>query len=523
MKKAIKISLGGLVYDIEEDAFLLLDNYINTIKSRLSNEKESNEIIHDLEERISELFSEKKGKLDAISIDIVKDVINIMGKPEEIISGSSDSIQQTNTSRTRRRLYRDPEHSYIAGVCSGLGEYFGTDPIVIRILFLVLLFAKGLGLILYLILWISVPKAVTPKQRLEMKGEPINFSNIEKTIREDYNEINDNTNKKGFAGFIEKLVYLIGRMAYWFIQILFVFIKVIAIVIAVVLIAVVFVALFACVNVIFFNGMLFNGTLSTIHGFSLGEVITSMFEFSTGLWVTIPIFLVLIIPLLTILYLGIRILFRFKARDRILGLTAAAIWIISIVVLASTIYYQAKSFTIRKKVTETVALSPNLQKNSTLYIKATEMPEDSSLESSDLIRFENYTLHRVDSKIVILGKPVLTIVKCNNDKPDIIFIRKARGGSKLIAEQNAKNIKYSYTLKDSVLNLDSYFSLASGDKWKQQELSITLRIPENYKLFIDSSAEEILNHVQPYSEYWPDEMVNKKWVMKEKILRELEE
>lgn len=519
MKKTLKASLGGITFIIEEDAYILLDNYINTLKSRLSNEKESNDIISDLEERMSELFSDKKGNLEVITIDIVKEVIGILGSPEEIITDSSNSDHVNYKGRSQKRLYRNPDHSYIAGVCSGLSEYFSTDPLVIRIILIALIFAKGLGLILYLILWISVPKAVTPKQKLEMKGEAVTFSNIEKTIREDHKQ---ESNRVRSSNFIENIVNSIGRIAYWFIKIIFVFIKIIAIAIAVVLIAAMLIALFAVINVVFFGGMLFNGALSTIGGFSLGEIITSMFEFSTGLWLTIPIFLVITIPLLTILYLGIRVLFRFKARDRILGLSAAALWVISILILASSIYYQAKSFTIRKKVTETVALSPRFSKESTLYIKATTFPEDSSYEDSDILKFDNLTLHKIDNKIVILGKPVLTIIKCQNEKPEIIFIRKARGASKLVAEQNAKNIKYNYALKDSILTLDPFFSLSSGDKWKQQELSITLRIPENYKIYIDSTAEEILNHIQPYSDYWPDEMVNKKWVMKEKILKELE-
>jgi len=522
MKKTIKVSLGGFAYNLDDDAFLLLDSYINDLKSRLRNEKDGSEIVKDIEERIAELFSEKKGNADSISIEIVKEVIETLGKPEDITSDTGDSTQTKFSTSTPRRLYRNTEHTYIAGVCSGLGEYFRTDPIVIRILFLLLVFAKGFGIILYLVLWIAVPKAKTPKQKLEMKGEPINISNIEKSIREEQAQVKESYKKHGLAGFIENLVRFIGRLAYWFIQFLLVIIKAIAVIIAVILIVTMLIALFAVFNVVFFGGILFNSFFPEIHGIPLGEVITSMFEFSTSIWVTIPIFLIIAIPIFVLLYLGVRILFRFKARDGIIGLIAAGIWIFSIVAIAFVVFYQAKSFTIRSHVTETIVLSPNISKGGTLYIKSTEKPDSLNYLFSNTIDIDDYSIEKIDGKTVITGKPELIIEKCDKEYPVIELIRNARGGTTVAAEINAKNIKYQYVLKDSVLNLDSYFTIPSGEKWKLQELSIVLHVPENYKLYFDSSLEDIMNPRQPKYKYWPNEITNKKWRMKENTLKALE-
>lgn len=87
---------------------------------------------------------------------------------------------------------------------------------------------------------------------------------------------------------------------------------------------------------------------------------------------------------------------------------------------------------------------------------------------------------------------------------------------------NAKKIIYNYNLKDSVLTLDPFFSIPFGEKWKLQELSITLQIPEDYKIYIDNSVESIMNLRQPTYKHWPDEIIDKKWTMKENILEELE-
>jgi len=522
MKKTTKVSLGGFAYDLEEDAFLLLDNYLNTIKARLGSEKEAQDIIQDIEERIAELFTEKRGNQDAISVEMVKEVIEILGKPEEIVSESANPGSQPLYSHTNKRMYRNSEHSYIAGVCSGLGEFFGTDPIVIRILFIILLCLHGFGLLLYIVLWIALPRAITPKQKLEMKGEPINVSTIEKSIREEYSQVNESLKKRGVAGFIEKLVYLIGRLLYWFIQILLVLVKAIAIIIAIVLIVSMLVAIVAVFSVVFFGGMIFSHAFPAVHGIPLGEVIHSMFEFSSTIWLTIPIFLIIAIPLFALLYLGIRILFRFKARDYMIGLIAAGIWISAIVILAFALFYQAKSFTIRKQVTETIELSPKIKKGGTLYIKTTAKADSLYSLSNETIEIDDYSIKIIDGKTVITGKPDLTIEKGTKEYPVIEFVRKARGGTKISAELNAKNIQYNYTLKDSVLYFDPYFMIPSGEKWKLQDLSIILHIPEDYNIFIDNSMENIMNLKQPSYKYWPNEIIDKKWTMKENILKELE-
>lgn len=522
MKKTIKISLGGLAYNIEEDAYTLLDEYINTLKQRLINDKEGTEIVNDIEERISELFTEKKGSAESISIGLVKEVLEILGNPEEITSGMVNTSSGSQSYRSQKRFYRNPDHSYIAGVCSGIGEFFGTDPIVIRIIFLFLLIFHGFGLLLYIILWIAVPRAITPKQKLEMKGEPINISTIEKTIREETAQIDRNLKNNGVKGFIERIVYLIGKIAYWFIQFLLVIIKVTAIIVAVALIVAMLIALFALVNVIFFGGLIFHGAFPVVHGIPLGEVITSMFEFSSTIWLTIPIFLVIAIPLFALLYLGIRILFRFKARDGFIGLIAATVWVFAIVVLAFAVYNQAKSFTVRRHITETTTLAPMLQKGGTLRIQATNKSDSLFYSTSNVLEIDDYSIAKVNGKSYITGRPSLTIEKSNKDYPIIELVRTARGANKIAAELNAKQIKYNYSLNDSTLTFDTYFTLPVGEKWKLQELTITLMVPENYKIHIDQSMEDIMNPHQPISDYWPSEMTNKKWVMKEETLKELE-
>ena len=133
MKKTLTVNLGGTVYHIDEDAYVLLDNYLNNLKYHFRNEADADEIVRDMETRISELFSEyiNQGQ-QVITIDNVEEVIARMGKPEEINSENDayneDNKSYNNTSfdeKTKRRLFRNPDDKILGGVVSGLAAYFG--------------------------------------------------------------------------------------------------------------------------------------------------------------------------------------------------------------------------------------------------------------------------------------------------------------------------------------------------------------------------------------------------------------
>ena len=93
---------------------------------------------------------------------------------------------------TTKRLYRDPDNRVLGGVCGGLGAYFNNDPLLFRILFIIIFFGMGSGLIIYLILWIAIPEARTTAQKLEMRGEPITIENIKKAVREEFENVKKN-------------------------------------------------------------------------------------------------------------------------------------------------------------------------------------------------------------------------------------------------------------------------------------------------------------------------------------------
>jgi phage shock protein PspC (stress-responsive transcriptional regulator) len=172
MKKVININFQGRVIPIEETAYELLKQYIESLRIYFAKEEGRDEIINDIEGRIAELFSEKlKGGVSCITDDDVNAIIAAMGRPEDFEAeegetttasssgsktgagaSSGPSYQQTTTGRGR--LYRNTDDKILAGVCSGLANYLGIDPVIMRILFVVFL---GVLLWVYILLWIIVP------------------------------------------------------------------------------------------------------------------------------------------------------------------------------------------------------------------------------------------------------------------------------------------------------------------------------------------------------------------------------
>lgn len=184
MKKTFTINIRGSVFHIDEDAYEVLQKYMVDINNHFDKNEDGQEIIFDIEFRLSELFSEKDETV--ITLEKVNNVIKIMGQPEFFDEENECVI----IPKIRKRLYRDTENKVISGVCGGLAAYFNTDPAIMRLITILLfLLSAGIVLLAYIILWIAVPKAVNTTQKLEMMGENVTVKNIEKFIKETMNKI----------------------------------------------------------------------------------------------------------------------------------------------------------------------------------------------------------------------------------------------------------------------------------------------------------------------------------------------
>ena len=193
MKITVSINLGGYSFNIDEDAYAELKRYLKNLELHFAGEDSSSEILSDIESRMSELFRTKLSTYkQVINIDDVRQAISIMGTPEDISDNDGPSARDKFSSPGYHRMYRDTDHRIIGGVCAGMGAYWDIDPLVIRIIFIALVLAGGLGVLVYLILYIVLPEAKTTSQKIEMKGNPVNIHNIKESVKKEFDSVKKN-------------------------------------------------------------------------------------------------------------------------------------------------------------------------------------------------------------------------------------------------------------------------------------------------------------------------------------------
>lgn len=340
MKKTLTVNLGGTVFHIDEDAYRLLDRYLSNLRYHFKKEKGAEEIVKDFELRISELFTEKvNAGYQVITIEDVEQVINQMGKPEDLSSEQEESKEDGNHRETYKerivhKLYRDPDNKILGGVAGGIAAYMGWDATLIRIAMLLLLFLPFIHFpitFIYILLWLLVPMARTASEKLAMRGERVTVENIGKTVTDGFERLSNGVNDYIHSGkqrsalqkFGDGLVSVIGFL-----------IKVFLIVLAVVFSPIVFllvVCLFAFV--------------CAMIGFALGggAYLYSMFPFETiflmsaspMMTFTLGIFLILLlgIPLIGLIYTVLCHLFNsWKPMSGGLKWTLLTLWIVSFIV-----------------------------------------------------------------------------------------------------------------------------------------------------------------------------------------------
>ena len=196
MNKTVNINLGGMFFHIDEDAYQKLNRYFEAVKRSLSNSTGKEEIMKDIEMRVAELLTEKnRGDKQVVGLKDVEEVMVVMGQPEDYRIDDEGAPETTysysSSTKNSKKLYRDKDNGMIGGVLSGFGHYLGIDALWLRILFVTLFFVFGTGLLMYIVLWILMPPAVTTTEKLEMTGEPVTISNIEKKVREEFDTLSE--------------------------------------------------------------------------------------------------------------------------------------------------------------------------------------------------------------------------------------------------------------------------------------------------------------------------------------------
>ncbi len=192
MKITVSINLGGYSFNIDEDAYAELKRYLKNLELHFAGEESSSEILSDIETRMAELFRAKLTTYkQVINIEDVQQIIKVLGTPEDISESEGPSTRDKFSSPGYHRMYRDTDHRVIGGVCAGMAAYWNIELWLVRLIFFILAI-MGIGILIYLILYIVLPEAKTTAEKIEMKGNPVNIHNIKDSVKKEFETVRKN-------------------------------------------------------------------------------------------------------------------------------------------------------------------------------------------------------------------------------------------------------------------------------------------------------------------------------------------
>ena len=487
MNKTVNINIGGLIFHIDEDAYQKLTRYFDAIKRSLSNSSGKDEIMKDIEMRVAELLIEKqKSDKHVINNKDVDEVIVVMGQPEDYrIDDENDattSSKEPYYPYTRsKKLYRDKDRGTIAGVCTGLGHYFGIDAVWFKILFLILFFGFGTGFIAYIVLWVAMPKAITTSEKLEMTGEPVTISNIEKKVREEFDSVSNKFKSADYDKMgnqvktgAEKIAGGIGEV---FMSIFKIFAKVLGSIIVV----------FSTISLIgLFIGMFTFGSTSFMNA-PWQKYVEAVNYTDIPLWVFgVLTFLAVGIPLFFFFILGLKLLVaNLKSVGSIVKYSLLAIWIFAVGSLVVIGIQQSTERAYDGKIVQKENIP--LQATDTLKIKFVYNDYFSkSIYENDDFRFEQDS---TKNEVIYSNNVTLQLKSTDKLTPYIQIEKLAEGKSFTEANQRAEKIKYGFKIVGNQLILDNYLLTEMSSKYRNQNVEIYLYLPEGTLFMADDSVQ----------------------------------
>ncbi len=583
MKQVININFHGQVVPIETSAFDLLKAYTDSLSRYFANEEGKEEIINDIESRIGELFQGrlKKGAT-CITDDDVNAIIKSMGRPEEFegeeekvatslgeSAGAKSSEQQNQgaTSATgHKRLFRDENNKVIGGVCGGLANYFGTDPVIIRVIFAVVALAFGTGLLAYIILWVAVPSSasatigasrkklfrdpddkiiagvcsgignyfgvsawiprilflipflsfvfrdrhwgafdfpgflnlsfspgslivyiilwlVIPEagstaEKLEMKGEKVDMNSIKNSVVEEMKGVQQRAEKfgkeatdvvgekgkmmgseiktvakRGGRSLGDVIIFLVKAFAYFII---------------------------GCVSFAMVVG-LFAMAVVSVGLFPLKDFLLTEGWQNALAWGTLLFFIA--VPVIGIITWIIRRLTKMKSNRKILRASFISLWIVGWVCFISLIASISKDFKSINNVNEQDVVLNNPGVNKLLLTTNSPLKNAYRYNSFRIEPFEAW-----DEDTVTVKNIEIKIIKSPNDSFRVTVLKVANGRTKRFADTLANLIQFNVEQKDSMLIVDKGIAINRKDKFRNQRVVINVYVPIGKQIRIDKSV-----------------------------------
>ncbi len=479
MKRVEAININGVVFNVDDDAYGKLSAYLNALTGYFKNEQGGAEIIADIEARIAELFAEREsGVGQVVSETDVASIIETLGTPEDIAgtdtepewkSDRSEAPPKQPVKSAPKRLYRDPDHRFLGGVCAGIAARLGISPVIVRLIFLFVLFFPAFGIfvpgksfvvLLYFILWAAIPKAKTTAQKLEMRGEPVTIETIEKNIKE---SISDPSLNRSFRQFLDEVGEILGKVLGVAGRII-------------VILAGIWLFFVGMVTGIVAGGFFLIPSLDFYHGLRyIKEILHQMLSPLSYNILSVCIVIVVVLFVVACLFWSIKLMTGFKVRNKPVHVVLFIVWLAACITSAAVGFAEARNYAWQNGFSETKQITPA----KTLYLTA------KTVQTAELM-VKNFPHVRYDeTNAIFYGKPHLRVHKSETEQPELRMEKESKGRSRSDALRNAENIGYNIEIRDSLLTFPSHFTVEPNDKWKFQTLDAVLYVPEGTVLVID--------------------------------------
>lgn len=497
MNKTISITLGGLIFNIDDEAYLLLKNYLTKLQLYFQHEEGASEIIQDIEARIAEIFTEAlSNNKQVIEIQDVNNVIEQLGQPQDMLDddladeyeeAKNDSEKEYKHVSDQKKMFRNPEDSIIAGVCSGLAAYLGVDAVWLRLFFIAIALFFGNGIILYIILWIAIPEAKSTADKLRMHGKPININNIEETIKKEFNHIKDGisgvVNDKDVHSKVRNAGNVISNIIESLVRVLLSIIKVFSKIIAYVIIVVGFISIFG----LFVTFLAFLGII----GGNFNELATVFFNSTNeALFGGLNLFFIVLLPILLLMLLAFKILLNNKYINSIVLGALFALWVVAIGTLVVQALWISTDFETETYYEETLN-TKSIPKNR-LYI--TQLSND-NIQTSKFnrifARVSTRNFYTDDQQLYYKNGVKLIIEKSDNPFFSIEKRVQAKGRNYDVANNNTQYISTETQLNDSLLQIDPWIQLPLDQKWRAQRVIITIKVPVGAELVFLNNLKDV--------------------------------
>ncbi len=524
MKKTLTVNISGIVFHIDEDAYEQLNQYLSSLKKHFGKDDDCEEIIADIENRMAELLQQRTNETkQVITLVDINEVIGLLGQPFEMDDEAEGEKRKYSYSTKAKRLFRDPDNRALAGVAAGLAAYFGIDIILFRILFIVLFFASGAGLLIYIILWIVMPEALTTSEKLQMRGKPVNISNIEESVKREVETV-----KSKLEGYAEEARASYHNQKHHMHKasnsVIDVLVKIASIIARIVGIVVGLVLLMIGLGLLVGFGAMSIGW----DGFSLfegGQFIHISFATLTEWLLASPLaismapvalFLFFGIPLVMLIYLALRLLIGEHFRIPRIGNTLGLVWIASLIGLIAIGVDTFSDFKHKSGASQTTS-TLYLDEGEVLHIKT--LPVLVKNHTNTIHLFDNkYLVEHGNSSEMLYAYPRLEIFSSKEPHINVWVNPMASGYSLEAAIERAESIHFDVGLNDSTIEIPDLFSFNAQHKIRSQQAQITIRLPIGQVVYFDENMKDLLRN-NPHK-YWKGlPFAGNFWVMTERGLK----